>query len=318
MIPPAVGDVHDQLARQVAADHYAGQTTLAAGISQQALEAWRQVDPDDAERSWLRQVARQVMAIVTAGQQLSARRGAEYVRRVLGVRLDPPRPVAQVRSERLAGIAADGRPLETLLLQPAVTTTRARREGRSRRESHIIGSTQLDMIVRTQIADAGRVSTGVGITATPTVGYVRVVNLPACSRCIVLAGRWYRWSAGFERHPRCDCVHQPATREQAAALTTDPDEVFAAMPQAEQDRVFGRSGAQAIRDGANLGRVVNARRGMYTASIGGRQVAATREATTRRGGVRRRVRLMPEQIYRIADGNRDEALRLLRVNGYIT
>lgn len=82
------------------------------------------------------------------------------------------------------------------------------------------------------------------------------------------------------------------------------------MPLAEQDRVFGRAGAQTIREGGDIGRVVNARRGMYTA--GGKQF--TSEAATVLG---RRVRLMPEQIYREAGGNRDETLRLLRSHGYL-
>lgn len=317
MIPRAAGDVYDQLARQVSADHYAGQTALAAAVSAEALDAWAEVDPDRAERSWLRQLARRVRAIVTGGQRLSAGRSVDYVRRALAVRPDPPRPVARVVTSRLVDVASDGRPLVSLLMQPAVTTTRARREGRSRRESHILGYAQLDMIVRTQVADAGRVAAGVQVTATPTVGYVRVVNLPACSRCIVLAGRWYPHSTGFLRHPRCDCTMEPASREQADGLILDPRAVFDALPAAEQDRVFGRAGAHAIRDGADLSRVVNARRrgAMYTASVGGRQVLATREAVR---SVRRRVRLMPEAIYAIAGGNRDEALRLLRTNGYIT
>jgi hypothetical protein len=134
-----------------------------------------------------------------------------------------------------------------------------------------------------------------------------------CDRCLILAGRVYRWNAGFQRHPRCDCRHIPATEDVAGDLTTDPKAAFEAMPAAEQERVFGKAGAEAIRDGADMARVVNARRGMYTA--GGRLF--TREATTRRG-TGRRVRLMPEQIYREAEGNRGEAIRLLRLHGYIT
>ncbi len=119
------------------------------------------------------------------------------------------------------------------------------------------------------------------------------------------------------------------------------------MSQAEQDKVFGRAGAQAIRDGADMGQVVNARRGMYTA--GRLRVAATREGTTVRGlyggyeidpvtgQLRRRkasemerrrsggrhisgtrsIRLMPEQIYLDAGNDRAEAIRLLRRFGYL-
>lgn len=85
------------------------------------------------------------------------------------------------------------------------------------------------------------------------------------------------------------------------------------MDAAERRRVFGPAGADAIAEGADIARVVNARRGMYTAA--GRKL--TREATTARG-TGRRVRLMPEQIYAEAGGNRDEAIRLLKLHGFLT
>ncbi len=102
------------------------------------------------------------------------------------------------------------------------------------------------------------------------------------------------------------------------------------MSRADQDRIFTKAGAQAIRDGADMSRVVNARRGMETAAraqggtggrlttrdVFGRQLATTTEAVTKRG-INRQIRLMPEEVYRIAGDNRDEALRLLRVHGYL-
>jgi len=73
---------------------------------------------------------------------------------------------------------------------------------------------------------------------------------------------------------------------------------------------------------------------MTTVTRYGRQVQATREGTTRRGlygsraakfekaaGARyaraKTPRLMPEEIYRLADGDREHAIRLLKRNGYI-
>lgn len=91
---------------------------------------------------------------------------------------------------------------------------------------------------------------------------------------------------------------------------------FNSLSAAEQDRLFTKAGAEAIRSGADLARVVNARRGMYEA--GGRSF--TREATTRRGrlpGQSRGPRLMPAQILREAGGDRAEALRLFRLHGYL-
>ncbi|WP_377978823.1 hypothetical protein, partial [Bacillus cereus] len=215
-------------------------------------------------------------------------------------------------------------------------------------------------ITATQVADAGRGATGVAMAGRRTIqGYVRVVQPPACSRCIILAGAEYGWNKGFQRHPRCDCIHLPTTlvaRQQhgrvgsdsftpttrpgrGASGFIDPKAYFNSLSAAEQERVFGAAGARAIREGADPISVVNARRGMTTADAYGRRVAATTEGTTRRGEFYRRERqraidrgqvgpsgrgfqmraprLMPEEIYRLAE-SRDEALAMLKRFGYLT
>jgi hypothetical protein len=129
---------------------------------------------------------------------------------------------------------------------------------------------------------------------------------------VILAGRFYRYSSGFERHPQCDCVNIPTREDVAGDYTTDPKLAF------EQGRVKGLSRAdeQAIRDGADMSQVVNAHSGMYIA--GHRKL--TRSGTTRSGTAGRRLggatREMPEQIYRDAT-SRDNALELLRQHGYL-
>lgn len=119
----------------------------------------------------------------------------------------------------------------------------------------------------------------------------------------------------------------------------DPQQYFNSLSHVEQNRIFTVAGAQAVRDGASLSSVVNARRGMYTADSYGRRVRATRDSTTRRGqwyrAERQRAiqrglvprsgrgfrltspRLLPEEIYRLAD-NRSEAIAMLRRFGYLT
>lgn len=301
----------------VAQERYAEQAMLAALAARGAVASWGQVDQDNISGSWLRLLVRQVLVQVQAGQLAAARGARGYVERIVAAhdrrrRRPVPAPVGRVVPERLVGVASDGRQLETLLYQPAITTLRAIERGAQPREAAALGGTQLDMIVRSEVADAGRAATGVQIAATPTLGYVRMLNPPSCSRCAILAGRFYRWNAGFLRHPRCDCIHIPATEDTAGDLRTDPRAYFDSLTEPEQRRMFTVAGAQAIRDGADLAQVVNARRGMYTA--GGRRL--TREGTRRRGA--RRVRLTPEQIYVEAHGDRDEAVRLLRLHGYLT
>src|SRR5690606_25895161 len=111
--------------------------------------------------------------------------------------------------------------------------------------------------------DVARQSEAVAIAARPAVtGYVRMVNPPSCSRCAVLAGRFYRWNDGFQRHPRCDCRHVPTTEANAGDIVTAPRDYFDSLDAAEQDRIFTQAGAEAIRLGADPAQVVNARRGM--------------------------------------------------------
>jgi hypothetical protein len=304
---------------------YLEQALAAAAAARAAGQVWSEVNLDRIAASWLDLMFSRVLHIVSAAQLAAARGASIYVDRIRRIRRRD-RPPHRVEHRRFAGIASDGRPLTTLLTQPAGTTLRAIRDGAPPRTAAVLGATQLDMIVRSEVADAGRVATGVEVTATPTLGYVRMLSPPSCSRCAVLAGRFYRWNSGFQRHPRCDCIHIPATEDQADDLRTDPQAYFDSLSEAEQNRVFTNAGAAAIRDGANLGRVVNARRGMTTTASGrlttqrvmGRDVFTTTEGTRRRRGGAPPVRLMPEAIYLEARGSRDEAIRLLRLHGYIS
>lgn len=254
---------------------------------------------------------------MTAAQREVARGADEYVTAALahqGVTADP---AGALVASSLAGVAADGRDLSGLLGYPAFEVSAFVDQGMADAQALAIGGRHLDRIVATEVSDAARVATGVAVASDrKTKGYIRMLTPPSCSRCIILAGRFYKWNAGFERHPQCDCVHIPAAEDVAGDVRTDPKAYFDNLSPEEQDAAFTKAGAQAVRDGADLSRVVNARRtkdSLYTA--GG--LKYTTEATTRRGTGRRR-RLMPESIYKIANGDRDEAIRLLKLHGYIT
>jgi len=172
-------------------------------------------------------------------------------------------------------------------------------------------------------------------TVTPyfrPTAYVRMVQPGACSRCIVLAGKRYHKQAPFLRHPKCHCTHIPVDENLDDYPATDPKAYYDSLSAAERVKTFGKAGADAIDAGADMSQVVNARRGMYVTEDGRK---ATREGTTKRGlyGVTQgeftkagapskysraaKVRLMPEEIFKIAGNNRDEAIRLLRQYSYI-
>ncbi|MFB4320664.1 hypothetical protein [Actinomadura sp. 21ATH] len=271
--------------------------------------------------SWTGGVDERVLAAVIAAQQESAEAGADYIRQVLRAAGVRSRMAGRVSSRALAGTASDGRSLNSLLGVPIATAIRNIERGMSPDEAFERMIRRMAMIVATQVDDAGRVAAGVAQAGDRVIlGYERMVNAGACSRCIILAGQVYAWSDGFERHPNCACVHRPIYtiedyRDRAARRTAK--QIFDGMSRAEQDRTFGAAAAQAIRDGADIGQVVNARRGLSVA--GGRRT--TTEGTTRRGSARRRgspsPRIMPEEIYRLANGDRAEAIRLLRLYGYI-
>lgn len=281
-----------------------------------------------------------IVAAVIAGQ-LSVVQGAQaFLAAILAAQGAVAAPAGAVVAAAFAGIASDGRPLETLLFLPALTVQAALAAGLSPADAMLRGLAALARYAGTQIADAGRGADQVAMTAERRiVMYTRVVQLPACARCIILAGQTYSYSTGFRRHPLCDCSVKPLTEREYDAAAS-PRELFAQMSPAEQRRRFGEAGADAIRAGADMGQIVNARRGMSTAG------ATTSEGTTRRGwyahearragvefgrspgtrfgqatstryGRTTTPRLMPEEIYRQADGDRDMALRLLRRNGYL-
>lgn len=309
----------------------------------QTMAAWRAIDPDNIAESW-EQALPAVTSSVSAGQRRAAESGARYVPQVVAAQGVTPQPAGQVNVGRLAGVASDGRPLEGLLGLPAAQTLRRVGQGMPPAEALDVGRRRVGMLAVTQVADAGRMATSVGMTADRQVGgYRRQITPPACARCAILAGAWYRWNTGFSRHPSCQCVHVPAVggKDATAGLETfDPNAYFESLDPAQQDRIFTTDGAAAIRDGSDMGQVVNARRGMKTTTMYGRKVSTTTVGTSKRGSAARVMRretdaqfqkvagqryrrldvprLTPEQIYADANGNRDEAIRLLGRFGYLS
>lgn len=177
-------------------------------------------------------------------------------------------------------------------------------------------SVDLRALYLSTLQDTARQMMATTMAAAPAVvGCVRQTDGKACSRCMVLAGKFYRWNQGFLRHPRCGCTHTPV-KEGESRKAQAPRDLFDALSAEEQDRRFGKAGAEAIRMGADMSRVVNARRGIGTAQMFGRQVAVTTTGTARiyRGPG---PRLMPESIIAASGGNRDQAVELLRRFGYL-
>lgn len=128
-----------------------------------------------------------LVKVVAAAQIAAATDAAQSVPDMLDEQGVRSSAAAEVEPLAVAGVASDGRPLASLLQLVA-------------RRDAPVGA--LDRVVSTQIADAGRAGSSLAIAARPQVGgYVRMLVPPSCSRCAILAGKWFAYNAGFQRHP---------------------------------------------------------------------------------------------------------------------
>lgn len=303
---------------------------------------WAQVDPDRISESWAEQLPAAV-SLTTAGQMAAATQTNDYVSGRVRVEGGTPKPDARVNPAGFAGHTAAGEQLASLLYLPAIESKRLIGLGRSPRDAMLSGLANLITYTHTEVADAGRLGTQVAMTTEREItGYTRVVNVPACGRCIVLAGKFYKTNTGFQRHPRCDCTHEPTTthREHAEAEAfTTRQSLVDSMSEADRRKAFTVDGARAIEDGADISQVVNSRfqwrvdydspKGARTripagmASPGARYTNVDTnlryERAKERGVKPLQVgpRMTVHEIYRVAGDDRDRAMELLFQNAYI-
>jgi hypothetical protein len=318
----------------------------------EARRLWRGVDPARISDTWRAAIPR-LMTVLMGAQFVAGQTATDYVSAALEQQSIRSPVDGLLNPFALVGVASDGRPLDTLLIQPALAAMSALADGYTRSRSMQIGYASLEMLTRTQVADAFRGADSVAGSTRRVARYVRVLTPPSCSRCVVLAGDDRAWNTSFKRHPGCDCISMPTTQTKGFARRTDPRGYFESLSREEQDRVFTKAGAQAIRDGADVAQVVNARRkaaGMSSAAPSKQDKIKARETGVdigqfaASGGQRRRLqtvdvfgqptfvtlsgnaiklpgggqapRLMPESIYAIAK-DQDHAIRLLKLHGYI-
>jgi len=298
-----------------AVQHYRQMQRLQSIVVLAGAQLWSEVSLSDLSGSWAAQVPLLIPAL-TAVQAKAAAAGATYGAATLAGQGLYEAPERFVSPQGFAGYASDGRTLEGLLYAPIPHVKTLIAGGLDPKQAVKQGGKFLTTLTRTQVADAGRAAAGVDTATRRNVGYVRMLNPPSCARCSILAGRFYRWNHGFQRHPKCDCIHVPSTQNaieggRSEGLIHDPYEYFKSLPESEQDRTYGKASAQAIRDGGDIFQVVNAKRGVKPGGL------VTTEGTSRRGNFGRNgPRLTPEAIY--GKGlSRDATLAELERYGYI-
>ena len=304
-----------------AADHYRAQQRLVAVTASAVRREWDSIGAD-FDAGWAR-VGPRIVTLMTAAQVGAARDGAAYVGQALEEQRVTVEPVAAVNVSRLVGAyGVDGQTLGDLgaVLYGAVVRARTA-PAESLGDRLAAGRSWLDMATVTQVADAGRAATGVGIAARPGVGYVRMVHPGCCQRCAVLAGKSSR-SIAFPRHPGCQCRAVPTGEHPQGDLVE--------AIEAKDVRDLTKAQRKAIADGADMNQVINSHR-VYTSREGIHTPArsadgmTTTEGATRRGiaggrlgaaSKQRARRLTPEGVYRLASTH-EEAIALLRAHGYL-
>lgn len=295
---------------EVAAAHQEKRIARTDRAVVRGVSAWGQVDPANLDASW-EQVGPRVTALVSAAQSLDAADSNSYVSATASA-YGSSKSANRVNPEAFAGVDASGRSLIGLLHGAVTTTKTAIGSGLSTPQAMQAGATYLAAMMKTAISDLGRSSDMVAATGKGYTQYIRVVQAGACSRCAILAGV-SDYKTAFKRHPACKCTSFPLENDDSKpprGFYSSPDEYFETLSASEQDRVFTKSGAEAIRLGADPISVVTARRGTtgisYGSAIGrqtransGRQMLQTRigrnpdgspifgyvtnEGTTRRG-----------------------------------
>lgn len=317
----------------LAADFYQLQALRGRAVANAVQRTWRTADRSDLT-GWFEVHHSDVVGPILDAMVASASSAQQYVE-AQAEEQGYPAPTGEVDPE---GFAIDPDAAAAMTYSATVLETKAAvLQGVAITIAQKVATRSLVRLASTLVADAGREATQAAMTASKFGGYVRMLQLPSCPRCAVQAGKWFRWNKGFERHPGCDCVHVPAAESRVGDLRVDP---LAAI-RAGKVRGLSKADTQAILDGADVSQVINAHRGMATTNVFGRTLKTTTEGVTRRGlayesmgkaqyvtrqgemrraGTRyrqwRSARLTPSAIYDVAE-NKAEALRLLRLYGYI-
>ena len=299
MLPPA------------ATDHYEEQRRFALIASAKVRKLWAGVG-DDFDAGWLPRLS-EASAAVRVSQSAAAVTSAAYTPALLQQSDVEALPVGDLDTTAFSGVSRYGTPVAEVLLG-ATTVAKGRvRDGWSPAAARGSAGKWLMTMTQTLVADTGRSVNSADIAQRPQLGgYIRMLNPPSCKLCIPLAGKWFRWNQGFQRHPKCDCIHVASPSEDFAkesGFVADPYEHFNSLSKSEQDALFGENDAQAIRDGGDIYRVTNTRtRGL--AKVTGRSGWQARRYGTPS-------KMTVDDIYFAAGNDRKLAVSMLEREGYI-
>lgn len=333
---------------EIALTHQLSRLSLANSLTEKLARQWRKVDYGNIAAT-VAAVSGPMMQLTVGAQEAAARQSAAFQQAVddyYGVQSS-----AQINPEAFAGMNGAGLGLDSAALYSSQVMFDEIAKGAGPTAVLGAGLNFITAASRTAVLDMGRQADRVQMFARPQYkDWVRQIGPGACSRCIQLAGI-ASYQKAFLRHPNCHCIAVPAAESFDGAIETSPRAYFDQLSRADQDKRFTKAGAAAIRDGgADIARVVNARRGalgikygpriipepgkrtMRPRNIGSQDrpiwVYETVELTGKRarktytyGSLDRRLpqgtRLMPETIVKLARGDRARLTELLKHYGYL-
>lgn len=247
-------------AQAEAAEKFQGLTIARSdAVVRKALRLWEQIAPGALDAGW----AEVSPALIGAVSAVVAQNAASAGRMVASVGAADGVPAGDVVVPNAwVGVDSSGRDVEGLLFGAVTTTKTAIGSGLGVTNSMLAGASYLAAMTKTVVADMARSSAATAATGRGYVRYIRMVNPGACSRCAILAGS-DRFSKPFQRHPACRCTSVPVSdlSELPDGLIASPEEHFDSLTRAEQDRIYTKAGAEAIRLGADPRQVASARRG---------------------------------------------------------
>lgn len=293
-------------APRVAIDQYERQQAIAA-LTVPVLRRLALRIGSDFDSGWA-DVRPRAVAVLQLGRAAAVHAASQYTSAVLAETGQAGVPAGAVVPAAFLASAPSGAGVgESLDALPAKAKQAVAR-GATVVEARSAAASWLSGVALTMLADTRRDVYQADMIARPQVtGYVRMLNPPSCSRCAILAGKRFAWNQGFQRHPRCDCQHIPASEQVAGDLTTDPYEYFRSLSEKDQDRLFGKWNAQGIRDGADIFQVVNtSQRAVPVVGSGGRVVKYAG-----------RTKPTLAQIY-TSDSDRRFVIENMQYHGYIT
>lgn len=187
---------------QASLDFYRQQQQIAATTVAAAGKLWDRVG-DDFASSWAR-VKPSLERVVETGRAAAAVSATQYTPALLAETKQVAPASGALNPAAFLSSAPDGRSMSTLLDEAPIKARIAVSRGLGAADALDLAGSWLTGMLLTVMADTRRAVVGADIVQRPAIsGYTRMLNPPSCSRCAILAGKWFRWNQGFLRHPRC-------------------------------------------------------------------------------------------------------------------